>query len=104
MSQKRERKALRNKAMKHAAPYRETRIQHHSDGSHTVNHTPHMKPTSKSGAFMHAGNDLSYSAGDGHELVSKLRHNLSLKDTGAESTNTEASHEEMGGEAEMDES
>lgn len=61
------------------APFKETRIQHHEDGSHTVEHMPHMKP-SKSGAFMERGEPKSYSAEDGESLMDKLHEHLGLGD------------------------
>lgn len=64
--------------------YHSTTITHHHDGSHTVEHHPHMK-AGKSGAFMERGEGKSYSAEDGHSMVSKLKENL-----GIESPETEA--------------
>ena len=64
-------------AMKKAA-YHRTEIKHHDDGSHTVEHFPHVKPT-KSSAFMDRGEPMSYSAGDHKELMSKLTEHLSGK-------------------------
>jgi hypothetical protein len=60
------------------APFHETRIQHHSDGSHTVEHIPHMKSAGKSGAFMERGEPTSYSAEHGHALMSKLHEHLGI--------------------------
>lgn len=59
------------------APFHMTRITHHDDGSHTVEHEPHIKP-SKGGAFLERGDAKSYSAGDGNELMSKLKQHLGI--------------------------
>lgn len=57
------------------APFHHTMITHHDDGSHTVEHHPHTKP-SKSAAFMERGEPTSYSVGDHKELMSKLTQHL----------------------------
>jgi hypothetical protein len=59
------------------APFHMTRITHHDDGSHTVEHEPHMKMKG-SGAFMEKGDGMSYSAGTGKELMSKLGKHLGI--------------------------
>jgi hypothetical protein len=58
-------------------PFSSTRITHHDDGSHSVQHEPHMK-MKPGGAFMERGDGMSYSAGNGKELVSKLSRNLKI--------------------------
>ena len=65
----------------HATPFRSTHIDHHSDGSHTVRHEPHMKP-SKSPAFVERVEDTSYSAEDGHALMAKLHEHLGIAHEG----------------------
>lgn len=59
------------------APFHMTRITHHDDGSHTVEHEPHMKP-SKGGAFIERGDAKSYSAENGKSLMSKLHEHLGI--------------------------
>lgn len=59
------------------APFHMTRITHHDDGSHTVEHEPHMKG-SKSGAFIEKGDSTSYSAGTGKEMMSKMAEHLGI--------------------------
>ncbi len=66
----------KEKGMK-KAPFHMTRITHHDDGSHTVEHEPHMKMKG-SGAFMEKGDGMSYSAGTGKELMSKLGKHLGI--------------------------
>ena len=65
-------------AKEKAAPFHMTRITHHDDGSHSVEHEPHMKPASKGGAFIERGEGKTYSAGDGKELMSKLGEHLGI--------------------------
>jgi hypothetical protein len=70
-----------SKAMKKsepAMPYRETHIQHHSDGSHTVTHHPHAKMAGKTGAFKEMPEPESYSAAH-HELLPKLAEHLGME-------------------------
>lgn len=62
-------------------PYHHTHIEHHHDGSHTVQHHPHMK-ASKSAAFMSVAEPKSYSVSDGHGLLEKLNDHLGLKSHG----------------------
>jgi hypothetical protein len=57
--------------------FERTTITHHGDGSHTVEHMPKVK-MQKGGAFMDRGEATSYSAGNGNELVSKLKKNLGI--------------------------
>jgi hypothetical protein len=54
-----------------------THITHHDDGSHSVEHLPHMKMKG-SGAFMERGDGTTYSAGTGKELMSKLGKHLGI--------------------------
>ncbi len=70
-------------AMKHG--FHETRITHHEDGSHTVEHVPRAKP-SKSGAFHERGQSTSYSAANTQEMMSKMGGHLGM----------EADHDEEG--------
>jgi hypothetical protein len=82
--------------MKKAA-YHHTMITHHGDGSHTIEHHPHVKAT-KSAAFMERGEPESYSVNDGHDLVSKLKEHLGLekgKPGGEADTEEAAKGEEM---------
>lgn len=76
--------------------YHSTTITHHHDGSHTVEHHPHMK-AGKSGAFMERGESKSYSAEDGHSMVAKLSQNLGIESPETEeaegSDNMKADHE-----------
>lgn len=65
-------------AMKQKAPFHHTMITHHDDGSHTVEHHPHPKP-SKSPAFMEREDADSYSAGTGAEMIDKLEEKLKIK-------------------------
>ena len=58
------------------ASFHHTMITHHSDGSHTVEHHPHMKSASKSGAFMEQSEPTSYSAPNTKELMSKMSQHL----------------------------
>lgn len=58
-------------------PYHHTMITHHGDGSHTVEHVPHMKSHGKSGAFMEQAEPTTYSATDHGEMMAKLDHHLS---------------------------
>ena len=60
------------------APFHRTEITHHDDGSHTVEHIPHMKSAGKSGAFMESGQATTYSAPDGEALMGKLHEHLKL--------------------------
>jgi hypothetical protein len=60
------------------APFHHTEITHHDDGSHTVEHIPHMKVAGKSGAFMDRGALTSYSVPDGEALMGKLHEHLKL--------------------------
>src|ERR1019366_9292049 len=62
------------------APFHRTEITHHDDGSHTVEHIPHMKAAGKSGAFMDRGESKSYSAEDGESLMGKLHQHLGIGD------------------------
>ena len=59
-------------------PFHRTEITHHDDGSHTVEHIPHMKAAGKSGAFTDRGAPTSYSAPDGEALMGKLHEHLKL--------------------------
>lgn len=58
--------------------FHSTHITHHSDGSHTVEHTPHMKKGGSS-AFMERGEGKSYSASNGPDLMKKMGEHLGLK-------------------------
>lgn len=60
--------------------FHHTHIQHHDDGSHTVEHFPHSKR--KSAGFMEQGEPKSYSAGDGEELMDKLHEHLGVGEGG----------------------
>src|ERR1039458_8914453 len=62
------------------APFHRTEITHHDDGSHTVEHIPHMKAAGKSGGFMDRGESKSYSAEDGESLMGKLHEHLNIGD------------------------
>ena len=75
-------------------PYHSTHIQHHGDGSHTVEHTPHMKSAGKSGAFMEHGESTSYSVPHTKGLVAKLGEHLGA----AKPEPAEHEMEEEGGE------
>lgn len=59
------------------APFHHTMITHHDDGSHTVEHHPHVKPT-KSAAFVERGEPTSYSVSSGKELMGKLSEHLGM--------------------------
>jgi hypothetical protein len=59
------------------APFHMTHITHHDDGSHSVEHVPHMKMKG-SGAFMERGEGKTYSAGNGKELVAKMSKHLGI--------------------------
>jgi hypothetical protein len=63
------------------APFHSTEITHHDDGSHTISHTAHVKP-SKSPAFMERADADTYSAADGVSMISKLEHKLKIKQHG----------------------
>ena len=67
----------KEKSMK-AAPFHRTTITHHDDGSHSVEHEPHMKPASKGGAFMERGEPKSYAVTNGKELMGKLQEHLGI--------------------------
>ena len=58
------------------SPFHHTMITHHDDGSHTVEHHPHVKSSGKSAAFMERGEPTTYSVGDHKELMSKLTQHL----------------------------
>lgn len=60
------------------APFHMTRITHHDDGSHSVEHEPHMK-AQKGGAFIERGDNTTYSAGDAKELFAKLQKHIGGK-------------------------
>jgi hypothetical protein len=66
-----------SEAMK-KAPFHMTHITHHDDGSHSVEHEPHSKPT-KGGAFIERGDNVTYSAGDSKELMAKLQKHIGSK-------------------------
>lgn len=70
--------------------YHHTMITHHSDGSHTVEHHPHVKPSGKSAAFMDRGEPTTYSAPHGAALIGKLKEHLNLAGEAANA----AEHEE----------
>jgi hypothetical protein len=60
------------------APFHMTHITHHDDGSHSVEHEPHMK-AAQGGAFMDRGKSTTYSATDGKELFAKLQKHIGSK-------------------------
>lgn len=73
-----------------------THITHHDDGSHSVEHIPHMKG-SQSGAFMERPDGMTYSAGDGKELMGKLKEHLGIgaaPAAGTQEKETEAAEHE----------
>ncbi len=70
-----EKKHMAKEAKKSA--FHMTHITHHDDGSHSVEHVPHMKMKG-SGAFVDRGESTSYSAGNGNELVSKMSKHLGI--------------------------
>lgn len=76
------------------APFHHTMITHHHDGSHTVEHHPHPKMASKSGAFMEHGEPKSYSVGDGQALMGKLSQHLGLSSQGMEDEEGDAEEQE----------
>ena len=60
------------------APYHHTMITHHGDGSHTVEHHPHVKMAGKSSAFMERGEPKTYSVEHGAALIGKLKEHLGM--------------------------
>lgn len=75
------------------APFHRTEITHHDDGSHTIEHTAHVKPSQKSPAFMERADADTYSAADGVSMISKLEHKLKIKQHGEKDEETTTSAE-----------
>ena len=98
-----EKKHMADKKEEKKSPFHKTEIMHHSDGSHTVEHFPHMKGSS-SGAFVERGEPTSYAATSGKHLMEKLHEHLGVGAAKAAGTPEAEMHStEPKGEAEMEE-